>query len=119
LIGHPFKRLPGHLCLSFSGREGEAIKLLLSLDEAGVAVSSGSACSSHHASEPSHVLVAMGFDPIRARGALRVTLGRFNTEEEVDRFLQIVPQAVESLRPVASYAGLASQGDRQCQESQK
>ena len=116
LIGHPFKRLPGHLCLGFSGREGEAIKLLLSLDEAGVAVSSGSACSAHHASEPSHVLVAMGFDSVRARGALRVTLGRFNTEEEVDRFLQIVPQAVESLRPTASYAGMASQGDRQCQK---
>jgi cysteine desulfurase len=112
LIGHPFKRLPGHLCLGFSGREGEAIKLLLALDEAGIAVSSGSACSAHHASEPSHVLVAMGFDPIRARGGLRVTLGRFNTEEEVDRFLQIVPQVVESLRPVASYAGLALQGDR-------
>lgn len=119
LIGHPFKRLPGHLCLGFSGREGEAIKLLLNLDEAGVAVSSGSACSTHHASEPSHVLVAMGFDSIRARGALRVTLGRFNTEEEVDRFLEIAPQAVESLRPMASYAASVSQGDGECEKSQK
>jgi cysteine desulfurase len=119
LIGHPFKRLPGHLCLGFSGREGEAIKLLLSLDEAGVAVSTGSACSAHHASEPSHVLVAMGFDQIRARGALRVTLGRFNTEQEVDRFLEIMPRVVESLRPVVSYAGFTSTGDGQCQKSQK
>jgi cysteine desulfurase len=105
LIGHPFKRLPGHLCLGFAGQEGESIRLLLSLDEAGVAISSGSACSAHKASEPSYVLLAMGFDPIRARGTLRVTLGRFNTTEEVARFLQILPQAVNSLRPVASYAG--------------
>jgi cysteine desulfurase len=105
LIGHPFKRLPGHLCLGFAGQEGESIRLLLSLDEAGVAISSGSACSAHKASEPSYVLLAMGFDPIRARGTLRVTLGRFNTKVEVDRFLQILPQAVNLLRPVASYAG--------------
>jgi cysteine desulfurase len=105
LIGHPFKRLPGHLCLGFAGQEGESIRLLLSLDEAGVAVSSGSACSAHKASEPSYVLLAMGFDAIRARGTLRVTLGRFNTKVEVDRFLEILPQAVNSLRPVASYAG--------------
>jgi len=105
LIGHPFKRLPGHLCVGFAGQEGESIRLLLSLDEAGVAVSSGSACSAHKASEPSYVLLAMGFDPIRARGTLRVTLGRFNTKVEVDRFLQILTQAVNALRPVASYAG--------------
>jgi cysteine desulfurase len=105
LLGHPFNRLPGHLCLGFAGQEGESIRLLLSLDEAGIAVSSGSACSAHKASEPSYVLLAMGFDAIRARGTLRVTLGRFNTEMEVDRFLQVLPQAVDSLRPVASYAG--------------
>ena len=105
LIGHPSKRLPGHLCLGFAGQEGESIRLLLSLDEAGVAISSGSACSAHKASEPSYVLLAMGFDPIRARGTLRVTLGRFNTTVEVDRFLQILPPAVNALRPVASYAG--------------
>lgn len=115
LIGHPFKRLPGHLCLGFSGQEGEAIKLLLSLDEAGVAASSGSACSAHHASEPSHVLMAMGFDPIRARGALRITLGRFNTQNEVERFVQLLPRAIESLRPVASYASFSSKGDQTCQ----
>ena len=107
LIGHPFKRLPGHLCLGFAGQEGEAIKLLLALDQAGVAVSSGSACSAHHAGEPSYILTAMGFDPIRARGSLRVTLGRFTTQEEVDRFLDILVRAVASLRSVASYAGFA------------
>jgi cysteine desulfurase len=102
LIGHARQRLPGHLCFGFAGLEGESIKLLLALDEAGVAVSSGSACSAHRAGEPSSVLLAMGFDPIRARGSLRVTLGRFNSEEEVDRFLEILPPAVAGLRPVTS-----------------
>jgi cysteine desulfurase len=102
LVGHRFRRLPGHLCLGFAGFEGEAIKLLLALDEAGIAVSSGSACSVHHAGEPSHVLVAMGFDPIRARGSLRVTLGRFNTDADADAFLAALPRAVASLRPTTS-----------------
>jgi len=102
LIGHRYRRLPGHICLGFAGQEGEAIKLLLALDEAGIAISSGSACSAHHAGEPSSVLVAMGFDPVRARGSLRITLGRFNTASEVERFLQILPQMVATLRPTTS-----------------
>lgn len=102
LIGHPARRLPGHLCLGLAGLEGEAIKLLLALDEAGIAVSSGSACSAHHAGQPSQILLALGFDPVRARGSLRVTLGRFNTDEEVDRFLEILPRAVASLRPMTT-----------------
>jgi cysteine desulfurase len=102
LLGHPQRRLPGHLCFGFAGLEGEAITLLLKLDEAGIAVSSGSACSSHHAGQPSGVLLAMGLDPIRARGSLRVTLGRFTTEAEVERFLEVLPQAVASLRPMTS-----------------
>ena len=65
LIGHRYQRLPGHVCLGFSGMEGEAIRLLLELDEQGIAVSSGSACSAHHAGEPSHVLEALGFDAFR------------------------------------------------------
>ncbi len=102
LIGHRYRRLPGHLCLGFAGQEGEAIKLLLALDEAGIAVSTGSACSAHHAAEPSYNLLAMGFDPIRARGSLRVTLGRFNTEAEVLRFLQVLPEVAASLRPIST-----------------
>jgi cysteine desulfurase len=97
LIGHPVKRLPGHLCLGFAGHECDMLKLLVALDEAGVAVSSGSACSSGHAGATEKILEAMGFAPDRARGLLRVTLGRFNTEEEIERFLQILPQAVASL----------------------
>jgi cysteine desulfurase len=115
LIGDRWRRLPGHLCLGFEGLEGEAIKLLLELDREGFAVSSGSACSSHHAGQPSHVLEAMGMDPLRARGSLRITLGRFNTRDEAERLLDVLPRAVASLRPIrtsrpplaASQAGLA------------
>ena len=106
LIGHRYKRLPGHVCLGIAGYEGETIKLLLALDEAGVATSTGSACSAHHAGEPSSILLAMGFDPIRARGSLRITLGRFNTDAEVDRFLDVLPQAVATLRPLTHRAQL-------------
>jgi cysteine desulfurase len=102
LLGHRLKRLPGHLCLALEGQEGETIRLLLALDEAGIAVSTGSACSAGHASEPSHVLLAIGLDPIRARGSLRLTLGRFNDEADVGRFLSVFPQIVKKLRPVMS-----------------
>jgi cysteine desulfurase len=100
LIGHRLKRLPGHICLGITGYEGEAIRLLLRLDEAGIAISSGSACGAHHAGEPSSILLAMGFDPVRARGSLRITLGRFNTDAEIDRLLEVLPAAVADLRPI-------------------
>jgi cysteine desulfurase len=100
LVGDRYRRLPGHLCLGLAGLEGEAVKLLLALDELGVAVSTGSACSSHHAGSPSATLLAMGMDPIRARGSLRLTLGRFNSQDEVERFLRVLPAAVGSLRPI-------------------
>ncbi len=100
LIGHRWRRLPGHLCLGLRGMEGEAIKLLLELDKEGIAVSSGSACSAIHAGGPSHVLEAMGLDPLRARGSLRLTLGRFNTMDEADRLLEVFPRAVAALRPM-------------------
>jgi cysteine desulfurase len=99
-IGHRFRRLPGHVCLGFDGMEGEAIKLLLKLDELGIAISSGSACSTNHAGQPSHVLQAIGFNPIKARGSLRITLGRFNTMEEAQRLVGVLPEVVRSLRPM-------------------
>jgi cysteine desulfurase len=99
LIGHPVNRLPGHLCLGFAGQENNVPLLLAALDEAGVAVSSGSACSAHHAGAPSAVLLAMGFDRQRAQGSLRVTLGRFSTESEVNRFLEILPRALVATGP--------------------
>jgi cysteine desulfurase len=104
LIGHPVKRLPGHLCLGFAGQENKVPRLLAALDEAGVAVSSGSACSAHHASAPSAILLAMGFDPQRAEGSVRVTLGRFSTESEVNRFLEILPRALATLASAVSRA---------------
>jgi cysteine desulfurase len=102
VIGHRQRRLPGHVCLGFAGQEGEAIRLLLALDEAGIMASTGSACSASHAAEPSYVLRALGFDPFRARGALRLTLGRFNTEAEVDRTIDILPTLVGGLRRIAT-----------------
>ncbi len=102
LIGHPYKRLPGHICLGFAGQEGEAMHLMLALNEEGIAISTGSACSSHHAGQPSYILMAMGMDPIRARGSLRITLGRFNTAREVDTFLHVLPRLTSELRPVTS-----------------
>jgi len=109
-IGHRFRRLPGHVCLGFEGMEGEAIKLLLKLDEAGIAISSGSACSTNHAGQPSHVLQAIGFNPIKARGSLRITLGRFNTMEEARRLLEVLPGVVRSLRPTVSGQWLVASG---------
>lgn len=97
LLGHPTERLPGHLCLGFPGLEGEMPALVQALDQAGVAVSASSACSTSKSAAPSPVLLAMGFSPDRARGFLRVTLGRFNTEPEVARFLDALPRALASL----------------------
>jgi cysteine desulfurase len=105
LIGHPYQRLPGYLCFGFSGQEADAIRLLFSLDDAGIAVSSGSACSAHNAGEPSYVLTAMGFDTIRARGSLRISMGRFTSDEDIDRLLTALPRAAESLKTIATHAG--------------
>jgi cysteine desulfurase len=102
LIGHRYKRLPGHICLGLAGMEGEAMHLLLELDAHGIAVSSGSACSSHHADAPSETLLAMGFDPVRARGSLRISLGRFNTADEVEHFLELFTELVQKLHPISS-----------------
>ena len=97
LFGHPTQRLPGHLSFGFHGHEAEVGKLLATLDQAGVAVSAGSACSAHHGGEPSGVLLAMGYEGESARGLIRVSLGRFNTREEVDRFLEVLKTAVAGL----------------------
>jgi cysteine desulfurase len=102
LIGHPYKRLPGHICLGFEGQEGEAMHLMLALNEEGIAVSTGSACSAHNAGQPSYILMAMGMDPVRARGSLRITLGRFNTEQEADTFIKVLPRLTENLRHITS-----------------
>jgi cysteine desulfurase len=91
--GHPTERLPGNLNMSFGGVDGDA--LLARLD--GLAVSSGSACTSADP-QPSHVLRAMGIDESRARASLRFGLGRFTTDDELDRAADLVIAAVTALR---------------------
>jgi cysteine desulfurase len=106
LFGHPTERLPGHLSLGFRGQEREVGKLLEALDQVGVAVSAGSACSANHSGEPSSVLLAMGYDAESARGLIRISLGRFNTQHEVDRFLEVLSSAVSALPAAAVSASL-------------
>jgi cysteine desulfurase len=93
--GHPSLRLPGLASFCIERVEGES--LLLALDEEGIAASSGSACSTGTV-EPSHVLLAMGVEPNLARGHLRLSLGRDNTNEDIAYLLEVVPRVVESLR---------------------
>jgi cysteine desulfurase len=107
LFGHPVHRLPGHISFGLRGHEREVGKLLEAFDAAGVAVSAGSACSANHSGEPSGVLLAMGFDDERARGLIRVSLGRFNTQQEVDRFHEILPRAVAALSRSENHHELA------------
>jgi cysteine desulfurase len=99
LNGHPDLRLPNNLNLSMDGVEGES--LLMRLDLEGVAVSSGSACSSG-SDEPSHVLLSIGLSKEQARGSVRITMGRFTTEEEVDRTADVLIQTVRDLRNLSS-----------------
>ncbi len=101
LNGHPSERLPGNLSLSIPGVEGES--LLLNLDHRGVAVSAGSACAAGSL-EPSHVLQAMGLPRETAIGSLRLSLGRDNTEEDVDYVIDHVASAVEKLRSLRAGA---------------
>lgn len=106
LNGHPEIRMPGNANFSFLFIEGES--LLLNLDMKGVAASSGSACTSGSL-DPSHVLLAMGLTHEVAHGSLRVTLGKGNTEEDVDYFLEIVPEIVERLRSMSPLYGSAAE----------
>ena len=99
LNGHATERLPNNANFSFTGVEGEPI--LLGLDVAGIAASSGSACSSGSL-EPSHVLLALGQLAETARGSLRLTLGRDNTDEEVDYLLGVLVDLVQRLRQLPS-----------------
>ena len=98
LNGHRTKRLPGNVNLSFEGIEGES--LLLSLDNAGICASSGSACTSGSL-DPSHVLLAIGLPHEVAHGSLRLTFGDTNTMEDVDAILERIPPIVERLRAMS------------------
>ncbi len=98
LNGHPTKRLPNNVNLGFSYVEGESI--VLDLDMEGIATSTGSACSSKSL-DPSHVLLAIGLKPEEAHGSLRVTVGRFITEDDVNYFLEKLPPIIERLRKIS------------------
>jgi cysteine desulfurase len=98
LNGHPVKRLPNNINISVSYVEGES--MILSLDFEGIYASTGSACSSGSL-EPSHVLLAMGLDHIQAHGSLRFTLGRWTTESDIDKVLEVLPPIVKKLRDMS------------------
>jgi cysteine desulfurase len=101
LNGHPTRRLPGTLNLSFRHVESESI--VLGLDLRGVGVSAGSACTSGNV-EPSHVLVAMGVQLDWAMGSVRATLGRWNTDADIDYVLEVLPPLVQRLRALSPAA---------------
>lgn len=92
------KRLPNNFNMCFEGIEGES--LLLLLDDKGICASSGSACTSGSL-DPSHVLLAIGLPHEVAHGSLRLTLSKYNTEEEIDKVIETVPKIVEYLRKMS------------------
>ncbi len=101
LNGHPTERLPNTVNISFRFVEGEA--LLLNLDMLGIACSSGSACTSGSL-EGSPILMAMGTDPIDAQGALRFSLGRGNTDTDIEYAVDAIEAVVEKLRAMSPLA---------------
>jgi len=98
LNGHPDKRLPGNINVSFEFIEGES--MLLWLDDEGICASTGSACTSGSL-EPSHVLLATGLPVEISHGSLRLTLGDVNTEADVDFVLEVLPRTVRKLREMS------------------
>ena len=100
LTGHPTERLPNNASFWFSYIEGES--LLMQLDMNGVSASTGSACSSESL-EASHVLLAIGLKPQEAHGSLRLSLGKYTTNEDVDYVLEIVPKSVKRLREISPF----------------
>lgn len=106
-FGHSVQRLPGHFSFGLRGHEREVGQILTALDHAGVAASAGSACNAHHAGEPSGVLIAMGYDDESARGLIRLSLGRFNTQGEVLQFLKILKSVAGNISSASPVPGSA------------
>jgi len=98
LNGHPEMRLPNTLNISFTYLEGESV--ILNLDMEGIAVSTGSACTSGTL-EPSHVLTAMGVDAVNTQGSVRFSLGKDNTKEEMDYVISVLPPIIKRLRAMS------------------
>jgi cysteine desulfurase len=101
LNGHPTKRLANNINLRFLYIDGES--LVLQLDLEGIATSSASACSSR-TEEASHVLIALGLDPVESKGSLRMSLGKYNSESDVEYILEILPKVVKKLRKISPLA---------------
>ncbi len=101
IFGQQAERLPNTSFFALPGFDGET--LLMSLDQAGLAVSSGSACATGEV-EPSHVLLAMGVSPEHARGAIRVSLGKESRRDEIDSFIDCLKQQVRVLQNFAAVA---------------
>jgi cysteine desulfurase len=99
LNGHPQKRLPNNLNIIISDIEGEA--LILELDKAGIAASTGSACHSRSL-EPSHVLKSLGLSREKIHGSLRLTLGKYTTKKEIDYVIKILPKIIQKLRNLSA-----------------
>jgi cysteine desulfurase len=100
LNGHPKKRLPNNANFWFEFVEGESI--VIQLDLLGVAASTGSACSSVKL-EPSHVLLAIGLKHEQAHGSLRLSLGRWTTEKEINYLLKVLPGVIKNLRKISPF----------------
>lgn len=100
LNGHSTKRLPNNANFWFSFIEGES--LVIQLDLQGIAASTGSACSSMKL-EPSYVLLAIGLRPQEAHGSLRISLGRWTTEKDIDYLLKALPKIINQLREISPY----------------
>lgn len=99
LNGHPKKRLPNNINVSFLGIEGES--LLLWLDKYGISVSTGSACNSKSL-EPSYVILALDKNYLRAHGSIRFSLGRKTTKKDLDYVLKVLIKAVKELRKISA-----------------
>lgn len=100
LNGHPKKRLPNNANFWFDFVEGES--MVIQLDLLGIAASTGSACSSAKL-EPSHVLLAIGLKHEQAHGSLRLSLGRWTAEKEIDFFLKALPEVIKKLRKISPF----------------
>ncbi|MGA2476029.1 MAG: cysteine desulfurase NifS [Terriglobia bacterium] len=105
--GDPGRRLPTTSNLCFDYVEGEGF--VIAMDLRGIACSTGAACSSGSV-EPSHVLSAIGLTPEQARSSIRLSLGRYNTAEDIDATLETLPAVVERLRSVSPRWGLGTRG---------
>ena len=109
LTGHPRKRLPGHLSIIARDTDGAAV--VTNLDLAGVASSTGSACTTG-STEPSHVLTALGYPDEEARGSLRLSLGRTTTDEEIDEATILVPETIARMRSAATMVAVDPLGEQ-------